>query len=139
MEYIYVIHTREFISLNKSVYKIGKTKQELTSSGRSKRCSGYPKGSIQIALFSVSDCDKAEKHLIENLKLSKNIKHCKEYGSEYFHGTIENILKTTVSTILIYSNDIEVDEIQNESEGLEDLQENDIRKLEIYLIFYFIF
>ena len=46
--YTYIIHTREFISLNLSVYKIGKTKQELTSSGRNKRCSEYPKGSIQI-------------------------------------------------------------------------------------------
>ena len=101
--YIYIIHTREFISLNLPVYKIGKTKQELTSSGRNKRCTGYPKGSIQIAIFAVNDCDKAEKHLIKNLNLSHDITNCKQYGAEYFHGTLENIFKTILSTALLYA------------------------------------
>ena len=103
IEYIYIIHTSECISQKLSVYKIGKTKQELTSSGRSKRCNGYPKGSIQLALFAVSDCDKAEKMMIKNLKLSDDIKHSPRYGSEYFEGQLDKICTIALSTALLYT------------------------------------
>ena len=113
IEYIYIIHTSECISQKLSIYKIGKTKQELTSSGRSKRCNGYPKGSIQIALFAVNDCDAAEKHLIKNLNMSQDIINIPRYGAEYFQGTLENIFKTIFKTALLFTiNPIhEIDEV----------------------------
>jgi hypothetical protein len=103
IQYIYIIHTSECISQKLSIYKIGKTKQELTSSGRSKRCNGYPKGSIQLALFAVSDCDKAEKMMIKNLELSDDIKHSPRYGSEYFEGQLDKICTIALSTALLYT------------------------------------
>ena len=84
IEYIYIIHTREFITQKLPIYKIGKTKQELTVSGKNKRCNGYPKGSVQLALFAVSNCDEAEKHMIKQLQLSDDIQQSTQYGSEYF-------------------------------------------------------
>ena len=39
-EYIYLIHLREFLTQNKSIFKIGKTKQI-----NEKRFNSYPKGS----------------------------------------------------------------------------------------------
>ena len=123
MNYIYVIHTREFISLKLPVYKIGKTKQELTSSGTSKRCSWYPKGSIQLALYAVYNCDKAEKHLIHNLLQSHNIIHCTQYGAEYFNGPLEEIFQLASQTALQYTvNPIMVDEETENNQNNDPLQ-----------------
>ena len=101
MHYIYVIQTREFITLKLPVYKIGKTEQELTSSGRNKRMSGYPKDSIQIALFAVSNCHEAEKLLIKNLNLSDDIKVAK-IGNELFEGDIYTICQIALSVAMLF-------------------------------------
>ena len=97
MSYIYVIQTREFITLKLPIYKIGKTEQELTSSGKNKRMNGYPKDSIQIALFAVSNCHEAEKLLIQNLNLSDDIK-VKDMGNEWFEGPIDKIKQILLTT-----------------------------------------
>ena len=59
-----------------------------------------PKGSIQFALFAVSNCDEAEKNLIKNLQLSDDIKQSKQYGSEYFEGSLDKICSIALSTAL---------------------------------------
>jgi len=91
VEYIYVIQTREFISQDEPIYKIGRTSQEMTSVGKNKRLDQYPKGSVQIAIFAVRDCKLAESEVIKELKLADHIKHCKEYGNEYFEGQLDEI------------------------------------------------
>ena len=101
MHYIYVIQTREFISQKLPVYKIGKTEQELTSSGRNKRMNGYPKDSIQLALFAVSNCHEAEKLLIKNLNLSDDIKVI-GIGNEWFEGNIDTISQIALSSALAF-------------------------------------
>ena len=110
MHYIYVIQTREFITLKLPVYKIGKTEQELTSSGRNKRMSGYPKDSIQIALFAVSNCHEAEKLLIKNLKLSDDIKESK-IGNEWFEGDIYTICQIALSVAMLFKT-VQIEEEQ---------------------------
>ena len=116
MHYIYVIQTREFITLKLPVYKIGKTEQELTSSGRNKRMTGYPKDSIQIALFAVSNCHEAEKLLIKNLNLSDDIKVAK-IGNEWFEGDIYTICQIALSVAMLFKTvQIEEDEYKEEEE-----------------------
>jgi len=101
MHYIYVIQTREFITQKLPVYKIGKTEQELTSSGRNKRMNGYPKDSIQLALFAVSNCHEAEKLLIKNLNLSDDIKVI-GIGNEWFEGPMDTICQIALSSALAF-------------------------------------
>ena len=72
-EYIYVMQLREFISQKMNVYKIGRTCQNISSHGKSKRCSQYPKGSKQIAIFAVQNSIDAEKQLIMELKQTTDI------------------------------------------------------------------
>ena len=45
--------------------------------------------------------------------MSQDIINCKQYGAEYFQGTLENIFKTVFSTALLYTiNPIhEIDEV----------------------------
>ena len=62
-----------------------------------------PKGSIQLSLFAVSNCDEAEKLLIKNLQLSDDIKQNKQYGSEYFEGQLDKICTIALSTALLYT------------------------------------
>ena len=101
MHYNYVIQTRKFISQKLPVYKIGKTEQELTSSGRNKRMNGYPKDNIQLALFAVSNCHEAEKLLIKNLNLSDDIKVI-GIGNEWFEGNIDTISQIALSSALAF-------------------------------------
>ena len=97
------MYLRELIDLKLNIYKIGKSKQELKPCGKSKRCNGYPKGSIQLALYAVSDCDEAEKHLIHELKMKDSIVQCKKkYGVEYFCGPLCEILDIVNDTAKLY-------------------------------------
>lgn len=81
MNYIYIIHLREYFNTNQNIYKIGKTKQELF-----KRFKQYPKGSQLISQYDCSDCDIVEKNII-NLFKNKYIQR-KDIGTEYFEGDI---------------------------------------------------
>ena len=57
--YIYLLQEREFISLNKKIFKLGKTKQE-----NLKRLKQYSKGSKLIIQLQCENCDIIEKNLI---------------------------------------------------------------------------
>ena len=59
MSYIYLLQTRECIALNKSIYKIGKTKQS-----HCKRFNNYPKGSLLLFQMICNNCDILEKNIL---------------------------------------------------------------------------
>jgi len=99
--YIYIIQTREFITQDKPVYKIGRTGQEIRiDDGVNKRLDQYPKGSLQIALFAVRNRILAERKVKKELKLSSDMKQCKEYGHEYFEGPIEKVCQIVQTVAL---------------------------------------
>ena len=74
-QYVYLIREREFIQLNKPIYKIGKTKQSNFT-----RFSQYPKDSAMIFQSACSDCDICEKEIIKCFKIKYLQK--KEIGNE---------------------------------------------------------
>jgi hypothetical protein len=82
--YIYLIQEREFINLNKPIYKLGKTK-ELNS----KRIQAYPKHSRLLIQLGCFNCDKKERELINTFK-EKYVKS--EIGNEYFEGNFTSML-----------------------------------------------
>ena len=98
-EYLYVIQTREHIKLNLPVYKVGRSKQSLYIDGNTKRMQQYPKGSVQLALFTGEDCISAENNLINKLIQSHDLKHRLDIGHEYFEGQLSTILAITSQTV----------------------------------------
>lgn len=95
-EYVYIIHLREFILLEKPIYKIGKTTQSIT-----KRLSQYPKGSIPYYIAPVTNCTEAENRIKK--KFNKHFKKCTDIGSEYFEGDVF-VMKDTIEMILSNKN-----------------------------------
>jgi hypothetical protein len=83
--YIYIIQLREFINQNLDVYKIGKTQNV------QQRKRQYPKNSKLILSIEVDDMHESENHLKHIFK--KRFKQCKDYGTEYFEGNIEDMTK----------------------------------------------
>jgi hypothetical protein len=84
-EYIYLIIEREFISSNKKIYKIGKSKQE-----NAKRTASYPKGSVLLYTRICKNCTNCEKELI-SLFRQKYIER-KDIGNEYFEGDSDKMI-----------------------------------------------
>lgn len=85
LQYIYLIHEREFIQSFKPIYKVGKTRQS-----NLKRFTQYPKGSALIFQSVCDDCDRCEKEIIDTFK--KNYKQRKDIGSEYYEGDYKSML-----------------------------------------------
>jgi hypothetical protein len=83
--HIYIIRTREFISLNQNVYKIGKTKQ-----GIIKRYRQYPKGSSIEFTLPCKDCDTLERDIIKAFR--EKFIHKYQYGHEYFEGDLHEMI-----------------------------------------------
>ena len=77
MEYVYIIHTREFINSDQNIFKVGRTNQEHT-----KRLAQYPKGSILKIQKHVNDSKAIEKQLISHF--CNIFKQRTDIGSEYF-------------------------------------------------------
>lgn len=77
--YIYLLIEREFIALNKPIYKIGRTKQD-----HNKRIESYPKGSRLLLQMFCNDCIEIEAKLLRWFRIK--YKSHKEIGSEYFEG-----------------------------------------------------
>lgn len=77
--YIYLLIEREFIALNKPVYKIGRTRQE-----HNKRIESYPKGSRLLIQMYCDDCINIESKLLRWFRIK--YKSRKDIGSEYFEG-----------------------------------------------------
>jgi hypothetical protein len=83
--YCYIVQLREFIRLNESTYKIGKTTNSV------KRMKQYPKGTIIKLIKPVYNHDLCESELICRFNLL--FKKMKEYGYEYFNADIDEMLK----------------------------------------------
>jgi hypothetical protein len=77
--YIYLLIEREFIALNKPVYKIGRTRQE-----HNKRIESYPKGSRLLIQMYCDDCINIESKLLRWFRIK--YKSRKDIGAEYFEG-----------------------------------------------------
>ena len=78
MEGVYLIHTRECISIEKCVYKFGRS---FTVSNRVKQ---YPQNSNVEFMMSCNNSVKCEKEILKLLRAK--FKQASLYGSEYFEG-----------------------------------------------------
>jgi hypothetical protein len=85
-EYIYLLQEREFVNSEKSIYKLGKSKQDNTA-----RVRQYPKGSILLFQKICNNCDSNETELIK-LFNEKYVKHS-EIGNEYFEGNVNEMMR----------------------------------------------
>ena len=101
-EYIYLLQEREFINSGKSIYKIGKSKQN-----NLKRFSSYPKGSILLHQSMCPNCDTCERQILEKFK--KTFDNKKDIGLEYFEGNPEDMIKIINEEIEIQKNDFSFD------------------------------
>lgn len=95
-EYIYIIHRKEFIDTNQSIYKIGRTSQENPFD----RLSDYPKGSKIIMVKQVCKSKMIENEIVK--QLSKSFYREKKYGREYFNGNALEIRKIVDNIIDSY-------------------------------------
>jgi len=87
LEFVYLLQEREFVRLNESTYKVGKTTQP-----RLKRFDQYPNGSEVLFFRCVKNSSRIESLMIEELKKSFTLMKC--YGSEYFNGDKFHMIRT---------------------------------------------
>ena len=102
-EYLYVIHTREFIKQNRPLYKVGRSNQPIGTDGITKRIEQYPKGSLQKALFPVENYVAAEAHMKKQLDHCKDLKLRTECGFEYFEGPLKTLLTVILDTVELFT------------------------------------
>jgi hypothetical protein len=108
-EGIYLIHTREFISTNVPIYKIGR------SNYLDNRVKQYPNGSKILLMIACKNSKSCENNL-KNLFKSKFIQK-PYYGIEYFEGNYIDMIKE----ICDYINNINV-LITEEIEKMSDVK-----------------
>ena len=82
---MYLIHLREFISLNVPIFKVGKTKQS-----QLKRFLQYPKGSELLLHLPSSDCDTDEQNILRLFRETYVAKM--DIGHEYFEGDADRMV-----------------------------------------------
>ena len=87
LEFVYLLQEREFIRLNESTYKVGKTTQP-----RLKRFDQYPNGSEVLFFRCVENSSRIESLMLEELRRSFTLMKC--YGSEYFNGNKFHMIRT---------------------------------------------
>ena len=95
MEGLYLIHTREFITIQKPIYKIGR------GGNVQKRVQQYPKGSNLLFLNICYNSIFCEKELI-NIFKEKFIQE-KYYGNEYFSGDFNKMIRVMFNYIDAYN------------------------------------
>lgn len=117
LQYIYLIRPREFLRLNESTYKIGKTTQHPNN-----RLGTYPLGSEICVVFSVTDCHEMEKRLIRRFK--QLFIHRKDYGAEYFTGSVYHMKMVILQEIMAYEMDQHLNNIDCPMEP-NDEEQND--------------
>jgi hypothetical protein len=121
--YIYLLRTREFVTANKNVYKIGRTNQTHTN-----RFKQYPKGSELILQYSCNDCIACEKGLLYIFRV--NYIKRKDIGSEYFEGDvvgmkrdIHNFIDNEEVSIINTNELINEEKIQKQLEKRDEKEE----------------
>jgi hypothetical protein len=136
VNYIYLIHEREFIKTKENIYKIGRSQQE-----HNKRANQYPKQSVLLYQIICENCVKLEKILLQ--EFNTKFKKCKDIGNEYFEGNYEamidiinhvrkNINDYTINTQTNQSEKeiLQVLKQQSKQEKLKQLEEEKILKKE---------
>jgi hypothetical protein len=92
MEGLYLIHTREFISTNKEIYKIGR------SSNITNILNHYPNGSKILLAMINKNSIQCKKKLIKQFKLTFTQKQF--YGNEYFEGDVDEMINMMCDYII---------------------------------------
>jgi hypothetical protein len=90
--FIYVIHEREFMRMNESVFKVGQT------INHSKRISKYPKGSELLFMCKVPDCIYVEKNILQ--VLGTMFKQRRDIGAEYFEANESELIDVVAQEII---------------------------------------
>ena len=91
-EYIYLLQTRESITNNEQVYKVGRTYQD-----ELKRFNNYPKGSQLHLYISCLNSVEVERSIITDFNnLFQNVDL---YGKEYFKGNLLDMMKVILNNI----------------------------------------
>lgn len=90
--YVYVVITRECITQKLDIYKIGRSENVLC------RIKDYPKGSVLLFTDYVKDCITMENKIKSALKNS-SCKHRRDFGEEYFEGSLFSIKYIVRQTI----------------------------------------
>jgi hypothetical protein len=88
---VYLLREREFISLDQPVYKIGRAKNV------SIRFDAYPKGSEVLFTLAVQNMRETEKDIKD--EFNKKFNNRKDIGTEYFEGSVDEMLITLKSII----------------------------------------
>lgn len=86
IQYIYLLIEREFISLKKPIYKIGRTNQS-----NNNRLKQYPKGSILLFQTICNNSIEIENLLIRWFKIK--FTHKPDIGNEYFEGDFKKMIQ----------------------------------------------
>jgi hypothetical protein len=116
LQYIYLLREREFIRLNENCYKIGRTSQDPV-----KRFEGYPKGSEIILYVAVDNCLTAEKQLLIIFK--NKFQQKKNYGTEYFSGDKNLMIKAILEVATKSAVDLEVlNKLSSLTSKIEEMQ-----------------
>ena len=116
LHYIYLLREREFVRLNENCYKIGRTSQDPV-----KRFEGYPKGSEIVLYIAVDNCLTAEKQLLAIFK--NKFQQKKNYGTEYFSGDKNEMIKAILGVATKSSVDLEVlNKISSLTAKIEEMQ-----------------
>lgn len=122
--YIYLLHTREFINAKKNIYKVGKTSKENLC-----RFNQYPKGSKLLLQTICSNCNICESKILKIF--NKKFIKAKEIGNEYFEGNyleMIDIINTIVKNEYYYDDKEmeEMEKIENKEEFTNNYQEENI-------------
>lgn len=108
VQYVYLIHKKEFVDSNTPIYKIGRTKQL-----NHLRFSSYPKGSKVLLQSNCNDCISCENKIIYHF--DRTYKKRPEIGNEYYEGDYKK-MKEDIEKI-IREDDLEFDEREKQNYG----------------------
>lgn len=86
LTHIYLIREREFIRMNESIFKLGR------SSNIKNRCGSYPKNSEIVIILQVGDSVQVEKELLKQFK--QLFSQRRDIGEEYFAGDKAHMILT---------------------------------------------
>ena len=112
MEGLYLIHTREFISTNKEIYKIGR------SSNIENRVRNYPNGSKILLAMINKNSIQCKKNLIKQFKLTFTQKQF--YGNEYFEGDKYEMINMMCDYIITDNKECERKEEEEKAKEKEE-------------------
>ena len=112
MEGLYLIHTREFISTNKEIYKIGR------SSNIENRVRNYPNGSKILLSIISKNSIQCEKDLIKKFKITFTQKLL--YGKQYFEGDKYEMINMMCDYIITDNKECERKEEEEKAKEKEE-------------------